>query len=59
MVDMAVTKATGIPSFSIILAIADPLRVQDPQVATWRTASTPPTFIGSIVQCPAKTTLKL
>jgi len=53
MEDIAVMKATGIPSFSSARAIADPLRVHEPQVDTSRAPSTPFDFISMAISFPS------
>jgi len=47
--NIVVTTATGKPALSSSLAIADPLRVQVPQVATRSTPSTPPAFMSWLI----------
>jgi len=49
---IAVMKATGNPSLSISLAITAPLRVQEPQVDTSSTASTPSAFMSVAILLP-------
>ena len=53
MEDIAVMKATGIPSLSSARAIADPLRVHEPQVDTSKTPSTPFDFISTAIWFPS------
>ena len=59
IMDIAVMKATGIPSFSIDLAIADPLRVQEPQVDTSKTASIPLAFSSVIISFPIRCMIEI
>ena len=49
---IAVIKASGIPSLSVSLAIAAPLRVSDPQVDTSNAASTPSVFMSRAISLP-------
>ena len=51
---IAVIKATGMPAFSIDLAIAAPLRVQEPQVDTSKTASTLAAFSSVTISVPIR-----
>ena len=49
---IVVTNATERPSFSMALAIADPLRVSEPQVETSMTALIPSVFMSEAISLP-------